>query len=191
MKSRPRRADAGRLRRGLFINPKFISIQAGTRVYGMVATDRNAGHDEPFVYENATSSFLTVTGITALNTPTSPPTIGDWVPPTLTVVGVMVVITHPGFDGSANMLWGGGSIWGSPYRYWGLGTNYGIIDPDQPERTGTWRARIPRSILTSIPQAVANWRSSVVSGGQSTVEVHGRTNGSADAHQHGRENDRQ
>lgn len=62
-----------------FSNPGFISIQVpiGTRVYGMVATSRNAGKDEPFVYESATGSFITVSGVTGPTSPTSPSTVGD------------------------------------------------------------------------------------------------------------------
>jgi hypothetical protein len=81
----------------------FISgmLVVGDMVYGMVATGRNPGHDEPFAYNAHTGAFHTVAGVTAGNTPVSPPTDGDWTPPILAQVGTKVVVTHPGFPGGA------------------------------------------------------------------------------------------
>lgn len=143
----------------VFTDPGFISIQktVGSRVYGMIATNRYPGHDEPFCFDKSTGNFIAIAGILAANTPVSPPTIGDWVPPTLTVVGTMVVITHPGFDGSASLLWGGGALWGDPGQYWGTGLGYyGIIDLTNPNAP-TWRSEnTATNGLTAVPQAVAN-----------------------------------
>jgi hypothetical protein len=123
-----------------FTNPTFISIQksVGTRVYGMVATTRNAGKDEPFCYENATGLFITISNVTNANTPTSPATTGDWTPPTLDVVGTMVVITHPGFNGT--------------------GANfYGIIDISNPAAPAWRDENTTTNLLPSVPLAVANF----------------------------------
>jgi hypothetical protein len=86
-----------------FNTPGFVSaaLVIGNIEYGMVASARNAGHDEPYVYNIATNTFLTVTGITAGNTPTSPATTGAWTPPIMAVVGTRVIVTHPGFPGGA------------------------------------------------------------------------------------------
>lgn len=86
-----------------FASPSFQSAWKviGNLGYGMIASGRNAGKDEPFVYNLLTNTFLTVTGITAANTPTSPATTGAWVPPILEVIGSRIVVTHPGFAGGA------------------------------------------------------------------------------------------
>ena len=49
----------------------FVSVYKviGTRLYGLVATSTNAGHDEPFVYDLGTNTFVALTGVTAANTP--------------------------------------------------------------------------------------------------------------------------
>jgi hypothetical protein len=86
-----------------FNTPGFVSaaLVIGNLEYGMVASARNSGHDEPYAYNILTGNFLTVTGITAGNTPTSPATSGAWVPPIMAVAGTRVIVTHPGFPGGA------------------------------------------------------------------------------------------
>src|SRR4029077_5438392 len=86
-----------------FTTPGFVSglLVVGDMVYGMIASGRNAGHDEPFAYDAHTEAFHTVTGVTAANTPVSPPSTGDWTPPILAQVGTKIVVTHPGFPGGA------------------------------------------------------------------------------------------
>jgi hypothetical protein len=86
-----------------FIAPGFIS---GTKVvgnieYGMIASTHFPGHDEPFALDLTTGMFEPVTGATLANTPVSPATTGDWVPPILKKVGSRVIVTHPGFPGGA------------------------------------------------------------------------------------------
>lgn len=73
----------------------------GTRVYGMVASSRFAGHDEPFVYDTASEANIPVSGVTSANTPLTPSATGAWVPPTMDVVGTRVIVTHPGFGGAS------------------------------------------------------------------------------------------
>jgi hypothetical protein len=91
-----------------FVNASFISclVVIGTRVYGMVSTTRNAGHDEPFCYDVPSNTFIPITGVTNANTPTSPNTFGDWNPPTMVLVGSKIIVAHPGFNGSANAYFG-------------------------------------------------------------------------------------
>ena len=91
-----------------FSNPNFISalIVIGTRAYGLIASDLNAGHDEPFAYDLATSTFIAISGVTALNTPISPEATGEWTPPTMSLVGTKLVVTHPGFTGSGGYYFG-------------------------------------------------------------------------------------
>lgn len=86
-----------------FSSPGFVSaaMVVGNIEYGMVVSARNAGKDEPYAYNILTGNFLTVTGITAANTPTSPASSGAWTPPIMAVVGTRIVVTHPGFAGGA------------------------------------------------------------------------------------------
>lgn len=85
-----------------FTTPGFISLLFvnGTYAYGLIASGLNAGKDQPFVYDLTAGAFVAVTGITGANTPTSPATSGDWVPPTAAQIGVYVIVTHPGFTGA-------------------------------------------------------------------------------------------
>ena len=78
----------------------------GNYAYGMVATNRNPGYDEPFVYNLLTGQFVTVTGITASNVPATPAATGAWTPPTMALVGSQMVVTHPGFTGAAGAYFG-------------------------------------------------------------------------------------
>lgn len=91
-----------------FTTPGFISAEIilGTKVFGMIASGRNPGHDEPFAYDLESDTFSTITGITNASTPISPLTTGDWTPPTMDLIGVNLVVTHPGFTGAAGVMFG-------------------------------------------------------------------------------------
>ena len=96
----------------------FISahIGLGTRIYGMVGltSGTNTGLDVPFCYDTATGAFVAISGTQDDTTlPTSPSDTGAWTPPTMAVVGVQIVITHPGYDGSG-VLWFGAIDIGTP-----------------------------------------------------------------------------
>lgn len=82
--------------------PGIISVlfDAGTLIYGMVASQRNLGFDEPFCYNTVSQTFITVSGVTSANVPVTQGTTGEWVPPTMAAVGVFIVVTHPGFSGA-------------------------------------------------------------------------------------------
>jgi hypothetical protein len=112
-----------------FNTPGFISCLhvAGNYAYGMIATNRNPGHDEPFVYNLATNAFVTVTGtITAATTPASPATTGAWTPPIMDIIGSKVVLTHPGFAATANFIgWIDISVPATPV--WNAGNTTGAI----------------------------------------------------------------
>ena len=90
-----------------FTTPGFISAQivVGDRVYGMIASGRNAGKDEPFCYDLVAGAFVTISGVTGANTPTSPSPTGAWTPPSLALVGTYVVVCHPGFSGANFVGW--------------------------------------------------------------------------------------
>lgn len=125
---------------GGFLNPGFISVHAavGTRIYGMIATSLNAGHEQPFCYDTATGGFVPITGITSANTPSNVSSSGDWVPPTIASVGTMIIITHPGFSGAAGVF-------------------FGVIDVTTPA-TPVWHSyNTATNLLPSVPTAVANF----------------------------------
>lgn len=91
-----------------FTTPGFISCMhiIGSRVYGMLATGRNSGNDEPFVYDLATSAFVTISNVLNANTPFSPAASGAWSPPQIAQVGRYVIVTHSGFNGATNGYFG-------------------------------------------------------------------------------------
>lgn len=93
---------------GTFTTPGFISAFkiVGTRAYGMIASGRNPGFDEPFCFDLPTQTFQVVTGITGANVPVSPASSGTWTPPIMDLIGVRLVVTHPGFTGGGGMFFG-------------------------------------------------------------------------------------
>lgn len=123
-----------------FITPTFISVFVviGTVVYGMIATGRTAGHDEPFAYDTATSSFITISGVTAGNVPVTQPTAGDWKPPVMAMIGIDIVVAHVGFSG--------------------VGTNFvGKLDLTNPLAPVWSSFNTAPFALTAVPIAVANF----------------------------------
>lgn len=125
-----------------FTTPGFVSLHVviGTRVYGMVATGLTAGHDEPFVYDLVSQAFITVTGVTAGNAegrPVSPATTGAWTPPTLTIVGIKVIITHPGYTGTGSNF-------------------FGVIDITNPAAPAYSTMNTATNGLPAVPTFVAN-----------------------------------
>lgn len=81
--------------------PMTISVMfaSGTLIFGMVASSRNLGFDEPFCYDTVANAFITVSGITPTNVPVTQSNVGPWTPPTMDAMGIYVIVTHPGFTG--------------------------------------------------------------------------------------------
>jgi len=81
----------------------FVSgaVVIGDTLYGIVASSLNPGHDQPFVFDLSVDPPvpIPVSGISAANTPVSPPTTGKWVPPILAQVASRILVTHTGFPG--------------------------------------------------------------------------------------------
>jgi hypothetical protein len=86
-----------------FISALFIT---GQYAYGMVSSALNSGKDQPFAYDLIGGAFISISGITSANVPTSPLTSGAWQPPTMDQVGIYILVTHPGFNGSGNGYFG-------------------------------------------------------------------------------------
>lgn len=122
-----------------FNTPGVVSLQAtiGTRVYGMVATARNPGKDEPFCYDLAAAAFVSISGVTNGNSPTSQATTGPWTPPTIAQIGTMIVITHPGYPGTGAHF-------------------FGVIDVTNPAAPAYDAVNLVANPLTAVPSAVAN-----------------------------------
>lgn len=91
-----------------FTNPGFISALEvfGNFAVGMIASQRFPGHDEPFMFNLLSQTFVAVSGATSVNTPTSPPITGVWIPPSVALQGGNVLITHPGFNFSGGFAFG-------------------------------------------------------------------------------------
>lgn len=105
-----------------FTTPGFVSCEkvVGNIVYGMIATGRTPGFDEPFVFNLVTGLFVTIAGVTSANVPSSPVTSGDWVPPIIDVIGTKVVFAHAGFNGTSNFF-GWIDIANAASPVWGAG----------------------------------------------------------------------
>lgn len=117
----------------------FISVQTtiGSRTYGMVASTLNVGKDQPFCYDHSTGALVAIAGIVVGNVPTSPSTSGAWTPPTMTMMGVYILITHPGYNG--------------------VGTNFfGVIDLTVPLAPVYSTQNTAINALPAVPVAVAN-----------------------------------
>ena len=125
---------------GSFTTPTFVSVHIaiGTMIYGMVSTGRNPGKDEPFAYDTLANTFVTISGVTAGNTPSSPATSGAWTPPTMAVVSTKILVTHPGFSGT--------------------GTNFfGVIDIATPATPAWSSTDLTTNPMGKVPTAVANF----------------------------------
>lgn len=122
-----------------FVTPGVISVHTtiANRTYGLIASGRNAGKDEPFSYNHDTSTFDVVTGITNANSPTTQSSSGAWTPPTMAVVGTNLIVTHPGFLGGAS--------------------KFGVFDISNAAAPAWSATDTATNALPSIPLAVANF----------------------------------
>lgn len=127
-----------------FSNAGFISclLIIGTRIYGMISTSRNAGNDEPFVYDIPTGLFITVTGVTSANTPTSPATSGEWIPPVMALIGGKIIVTHQGFNDAGGYFFGVLDINNPAAPAWSAGTLTGAVTlPAKPVSVALYSGR--------------------------------------------------
>lgn len=84
-----------------------VILVLGTRVYGMIESTTYAGKDEPFCYDLATNSFVTIDGVSSGLLPSTVASTGDWVPATMVAVtNTLILVTHPGFPGSSGPFFG-------------------------------------------------------------------------------------
>lgn len=109
------------------IGPITAGFQVNGVIYGMIGSGRYPGYDEPFAYKISTNSLLPLTGIKPTTIPVQPPTTGTWVPPSMTMIGTTIVVTHPGFNGAFGNYfgWFDVSVDGSPS--WHTGNTTGTL----------------------------------------------------------------
>lgn len=126
-----------------FNNPGFISAihVVGNRVYGMIATDRNPGKDEPFCYEIDSGNFITISGVTNPTTPSSPVTSGNWTPPITELVGTRLIVTHPGFTGGGGIFFGWIDLSNPATPVWNAGNTSTTPLPAVPTFLSNYRGR--------------------------------------------------
>lgn len=84
-----------------------VAYQVGDICYGMIDTAAVPGYEQPFAYNVATNTLVTVSGTQNSTTlPTTASTSGAWTPPTMSLVGVNLYVTHPGFVGGGSAFFG-------------------------------------------------------------------------------------
>lgn len=84
-----------------------VSYVVGDICYGLIASSTVPGYDKPFAYNLATNTLVTVSGTQDSTTlPLTQPSVGTWTPPTMSLVGVLLYVTHPGFVGGASAYFG-------------------------------------------------------------------------------------
>ena len=77
----------------------------GTTVYGMIQSTTYPGKDEPFAYNLATSTLLTLTGVSSALLPNTLPTAGAVVNPNIfSGASTRIVVVHSGFNGTGSFL---------------------------------------------------------------------------------------
>jgi len=152
-----------------FSNPGFVSCQLviGTRIYGMVATSRNVGCDEPFVYEIPSGKFITVTGVNSSNVPASPPKSGVWVPPVMALIGGEIIITHQGFNFAAGNAFGVLNINNPAAPAWSAGTLTGAVTlPAKPTGVALYSGRAWYAVGNALVFSDTNSATNCTSGTQ-------------------------
>lgn len=89
-----------------FSNPGYVSCSyvLGCYIFGLVASTRFPGYEEPFCYNLTTSAFMPISGVTSSNVPLAAPSTGDWKPAKIANVGNHLMIAHPGATGG-NMFY--------------------------------------------------------------------------------------
>lgn len=108
---------------GTFISTFKI---VGNILYGLISSTTHAGHDEPFAYNILTDTYIAVAS-TLNNTPVSPSSSGDWVPPTMALIGTKLMVTHPGFNGTAGNYFGWFDISTPSIPTWNAGNVSGAV----------------------------------------------------------------
>ncbi len=121
--------------------PGFVSVAyiVGDICYGMIKSGAVATYDQPFAYNLATNSLVTVSGTQSSATlPLTQSSSGAWTPPTMALVGVNLIVTHPGFIG-------------------GMSAFFGWFDTTNPAAPVWHAGNTTTNLLPSVPTAVAQF----------------------------------
>jgi hypothetical protein len=139
----PRPASISLTSFGGFTTPGFVSVfqVIGNFVFGLIASGRNAGHDEPFCFDLVNMVFVTVSGITNANTPISPLATGAWEAPTMALVGTKLVVTHPGFTVGGGVVFGWFDISNLAAPTWNGGNTTTNALPSRPSAVAQFGGR--------------------------------------------------
>lgn len=135
-----------------FNTPAVVSVQitVGARTYGLIGTARFGGKDEPFCYDHTAGAFVSISGVTNANSPTTQATTGAWTPPTMAVIGTRIIVTHPGFSGA-------------------VGVFFGVFDISVPATPSWASANTSTNLLVAVPLWVANFNNRAYYGVANTV----------------------
>lgn len=143
-----------------FVAPMFVEalFNNGNRIYGFIQSGLNAGHSQPFIFDIATETFVAISGITGANTPVSTVNTGEWIPPTIDLVGGYVIFTHPGFDGATHFFgWldmtGGGGTFAAPA--WNAGNTATHALAAVPTAVAQYAGSACFAVNTTSPQSAA------------------------------------
>lgn len=117
-----------------FTNPGVVSVAytSGTLIFGMIASNFNPGYDEPFCYDTVAQAMIVVSGVVTTNLPLTQPTTGDWTPPTMDAMGIYIIVTHPGFNGTTNYF-GAFDVTNPAIPMWGAGNTATNALPSKPQ----------------------------------------------------------
>lgn len=120
-----------------FNTPGFISclFVLGNTAYGLIASNRNPGHDEPFAYDLINNTFIVVTG--TINNNTTPVSldsfVGDaWVPPTMDLISTKIMVTSPGFTSATGNFFGWIDVANPAIPVWHAGNTATNLLPSVP-----------------------------------------------------------
>lgn len=108
----------------------FVSVayQIGDICYGMIKSSVVAGYDVPFAYNIDTATFIPVSGTQdAATLPLSQSSSGTWIPPTMSITGIQLFVTHPGFTGGANAFFGWFDTTDPTNPVWNAGNTTGTL----------------------------------------------------------------
>ena len=157
----------------------------GNRAYGMVPSAHFAGHDEPFIYDIANAAFVTITGVTSANTPTTQLTTGDWQPPHMEMIASKMITTHPGFDKGSGFYFGWldmsgfslGTLVGNTtssskviHSISGDGFSTPILDGVQPGQTITGTGIPANTVVTAVSNGIVDISTTGTTHASTTVD---------------------
>lgn len=123
-----------------FSTPTFLSalfVLNGV-AYGMIASALHSGKDQPYAYNLLTNTFISISGISSSNVPTSPPTTGAWTPPSMDLVGTDILVAHAGFPGTSSHF-------------------FGVIDISTPSSPAWSAINTTTNSLPGVPTVVKNF----------------------------------